>query len=131
MLPLLACKRSGKSRRRQEQFMNKSPRPAVIEGCMRWRSADGYGPEAVGNVASLRAFTPCHPDGRARVLVAIGMARGARGDDELGARSEVQPADLDRARDRRAPEQYPWPPGAARARPHHGDLRPYRSGSRG
>src|SRR5262245_8563604 len=97
MLPLLARKRSGKSRWLQEQFVNKSPRPAVIEGCMRWRSADGHGPEAVGNVASLRAFTPCHPDGRAGVLVAMGMARGTRSADEFRARSEVQPADLDRA----------------------------------
>src|SRR5215475_7644135 len=105
MLPLLARKRRGKSIGRQEQFVNKGPRPAVIEGCMRWRSADGRGREAVGNVASLRAFTPCHPDGCARVLVAIGMARGTGGDDELRARSEVQPADLDRARDWRAPEQ--------------------------
>src|SRR5262245_64197644 len=97
MLPLLARKRSGKTIPRQEQFVNKSPRPAVIEGCMRWRSADGRGREAVGNVASLRAFTPCHPDGRAGVLVAMGMARGTRSADELRARGQVQLADLDRA----------------------------------
>jgi hypothetical protein len=36
MLPLLARKRSGKSIEGQEQFMNKSHRPAVIEG---WRLA--------------------------------------------------------------------------------------------
>src|SRR5512132_2383412 len=48
MLPLLARKRSGKSRWLQEQFVNKGLRPAVIEGYMRWRSADGHGPEAVG-----------------------------------------------------------------------------------
>src|SRR5262249_48127881 len=40
---------------------------------------------------------------------------------------QVQPADLDRARDRRASERCRWPAGAARTRPHHGDLRPYRS----
>src|SRR5215831_869001 len=48
MLPLLARKRSGKSRWLQEQFVNKSLQPAVIEGYMRWRSADGHGAEAVG-----------------------------------------------------------------------------------
>src|SRR5215475_6189647 len=48
MLPLLARKRSGKSRWRQERFVNKSPRPAVIEGYMRWRSVHGHGREAVG-----------------------------------------------------------------------------------
>src|SRR5215475_12133519 len=47
MLPLLARKRSGKSRWRQEQFVNKC-RPAVIEGYMRWRSVNGHGREAVG-----------------------------------------------------------------------------------
>src|SRR6516225_12313739 len=113
MLPLLARKRSGKSRWLQEQFVNKSLRRAVLEGYMRWRSADGHGPEAVGNVASLRAFTPCHPDGRAGVLVAIGMARGTRGADELRARGQGQCADLDRARDRRAPGRRQQPPGAA------------------
>src|SRR5262245_49223575 len=45
--------------------------------------------------------------GRTRVRVAVGMARWAGGAVEFGARSQVQPADLDRPRDRRAPEQYP------------------------
>ena len=52
------------------------------------------------------------------------MARWAGGADKLRARGQVRPADLDRARDRRAPERCCRPPGAAGARPHLGDLRP-------
>src|SRR5215831_3486511 len=104
MLPLLARKRSGKSRWRQERFVNKSPRPAVIEGYMRWRSVHGHGREAVG---MLRA---CVRSRLVTLMVAIaslwllGWPEGRGGADELRARSEVQPADLDRARDRHAPE---------------------------
>src|SRR5262249_4372037 len=32
----------------KERFVNKSPRPAGIEGYMRWRSVHGHGREAVG-----------------------------------------------------------------------------------
>src|SRR5262245_869251 len=96
----------------------------MLEGWARWRLQ----PQNVGgglDVDRSRALARCDRPGRARVLVAVGMARGTRGADELRARGQLQPADLDRARDRGAPEQCPWSPGAARARPDHGDLRPY------
>src|SRR3984893_17766109 len=55
-----------------------------------WRRVDGC-----------RTVTRRHHRRLAGVLVVVGLGRGTERADEIRARGQVQPADLDRARDRR------------------------------